>query len=185
MSAELDLMHVSELLRSLGRASTPPVKESRFGLDLHSLLQDPNGSGVPDALAVAAPATLALLREPLDVEAAIPGAAALQAQRTQATVLIIDEEAFDAGPWMGADSGVGRQLADEIFEAGRIFRETGRSVLALASPQRSQGPNWRLIDATTTQWMNQIPDTDLEEHAVQGRVWGELCRITAMREGME
>lgn len=166
----------SILLDKLGRASTPVVPISKMGITLGKLM----GTGVPSDCRELCVLMVGRRLEPNVRRAGytpivgVPGLLVEQAQDTQVAVLLIDECAFDSGTWLGADIGVSRVLGEEIFEAGRQLRATGRPVYFVPHPQRNDGVDLAYIRSTSTAIVGAIPEIDLEEQATQTPLWREI-----------
>lgn len=175
---------VAKLLESLGRASTPPVKRNNFGLDFGDFLgpamfpKGPNSS-----LVVGAPGLFTSWPSDNEAVCGVPGLIKEQANHTNFSRLIIDAEAFYTGPWIGADSGGQRHLAEEIFEAGRIFRASGRSVFYLSSPHHGPEFDNAYVRSTSTVDLGNVPEEDLEEGAPQSSLWEYLRSVVEERYG--
>ena len=175
---------VAKLLESLGRSSTPPVKKNAFGLDFGNFLGPAMFPSSPNAsLVIGTPALFDAWPSDNEAICGVPGLIAEQAANTQFSRLIIDAEAFYTGPWMGADSGGQRHLAEEIFEAGRIFRATGRSVFYLSCPVHGPEFDNAYIRSTSTVDLGDVPEVDLEEGAPQSSLWDYLRAVVDARYG--
>lgn len=175
--------NLDKLLTRLGRSSTPDVKENQAGLTYGSFLESAIQPQHPDSSLVIGSDTL-WSRWPADAPAvhAMPGSLTGQAENLSFSRLVIDAEAFRSGPWLGSDTGGNQHLADEIFEAGRIFRATGRFVLWLPG-QGAEGFSTARIRSTSSVDLSSIPEVDLEEDAPQSSMWNVLTEIVEERMG--
>lgn len=175
---------VAQLLELLGRSSTPPVKKNSFGLSFSDFLGErmfPMSKN--STLLVASLPILDEWPEESPFVLGVPGLLAEQASHKSFSRLVIDEAAFNSGPWLGADSGAQHHLAGELFEAGRIFRASGRAVLFVPSP--SEGPKFdsAYLRSTCTGDFSEIPTEDLEEGAPQSNLWSFLSLLVEKRYG--
>lgn len=161
---------VLALLAKLGRASTPPVKKSSFGITLKGMLK-PAEATAPSSILVSTPESFHALPEPAGYQFGIPGVITEQAAQDCVTRLVIDAMAFHSGPWLGTDNGGNKHLADEVFEAGRLIRARGGIVMFLPDPSTTAGPELARIRSTATIDLSRIPEEDLEEEAPQTVDW--------------
>ena len=173
---------VGRLLELLGRSSTPPVKKNSFGLGFGNFLGEAMFPKMENAsLLVASSQLKELWPKETPFVFGVPGLLEEQAHHENFSRLILYEEAFYSGPWLGADSGSQRHLAKELFEAGRIFRASGRAVLFVPSP--TSGPKFdsSYLKSTCTGDLSNIPSEDLEEGAPQSDIWNFLSLLVEKR----
>lgn len=165
--------NVAELLERMGRASTPPVPAAKSGITLAELLNvECAGGDEPKILFVGSKQLFsALIQAGFPAVWAVPGAAVIQAQPRTIHTMIIENAAFDEGPWLNADSGGKRPLAQEIFDAGRLLRARGALVFYLPTFKRPIGIDELFIKSTATVDLAKIPAEDLEEGASQSSLW--------------
>lgn len=172
------------LLSRLGRSSTPEVKNSPFGITLSSITNI-NELSLGDILLISTHDTIRNLNEPHKYAFGVPGMLIEQAQDQRYRYLIIDSEAFDQGPWLGADNGGNKHLADEIFTAGGLMRKRGAIVFFIPRYQDhkgNNGPEIPRIMSTCTVDLSDIPDLDLEEQAPQTQLFNDWTEIARKRE---
>lgn len=175
---------VGQLLELLGRSSTPPVKKNNFGLGFRDFLgKCMFPASENSSLLVASEQMQNDWPEGRPFVLGVPGLIAEQAAHKDFSRLIIDEAAFCHGPWLGTDSGSQHHLASELFEAGRIFRASGRAVLYVPAP--NDGPKFDspYLRSTCTVDFSDIPSEDLEEGAPQSEIWNFLSLLVAKRYG--
>ncbi|MEJ5998046.1 hypothetical protein [Corynebacterium sp. H130] len=169
--------NISSVLANLGRASTPTVKQSKFGITLGQLIplnQEQLTQG--RYLVVGSNSFWDFVGERADFVPGTPGLLAELAGERQFDALIIETGAFDEGQWLGADNGVARALAEELFEAGRVMRATGRNVFMVRDKNHFEGADYAYIQSTFTVRLHDIPEVDMEEQAPQSAVWDLLVR---------
>lgn len=182
MSQEKD--NVSILLENLGRASTPPVKESPFGITLGSLI----GLGTAPlssthTLVIGSKSFLEFAHQQgFTLTLAVPGIAPEQAADPSITAMVIDVDAFNEGSWLGADDGTSKLLAEQIFEAGRVLRSKGKNVFWIPSSRYTRGCYYARIKSTSTIDITHIPEVDLEEQAPQSPLWNLLQTYVEKRD---
>lgn len=165
--------NLDAVLTAIGRASTPPVPESPFGISRGRLMHLPWTHADVRAIVVGSASLLARVRSAVPAAAGIPGVLPEQVDLPGIEALIISWDAFDAGPWLGANSHAARGLTEEIFEACRRLRASGRLVLGLPErPLRSTG-DARLL-STCTADLTDLDPVDLEEGATQSPLWTAL-----------
>ncbi|OIR42917.1 hypothetical protein [Corynebacterium sp. NML120713] len=176
--------NLNDLLRHLGRAATPPVRESNFKITLHDLIfadkyiQDSKDS----ILVITSRKMVANWSATTPFEVAMPGSTISQAKQHHIRYLLIDTDAFDQGPWISADSGGNRPLAQEIFDAGRELRAKGAIVYWLGNPTRPDQTDTKWLKSTATVDLHNIPEVDLEENAPQSDLWKFLVDVALERE---
>ena len=112
----------------------------------------------------------------------MPGTAISQAKQNHIRSLLIDTDAFDQGPWISADNGGNRPLAQEIFDAGRELRAKGSIVYWLGNPIRPDQTDTKWLKSTSTVDLHNIPQVDLEEKAPQSDLWKFLVDVALERE---
>lgn len=164
--------NVAALLERLGRSSTPPVQQAPNGITLAELLGVNNYPSGGQVLFIGTPELHASLRAGgYNPVWAMPGAAVEQARPREVETLVIDNAAFDSGPWLKADSGSRQYLAQEVFDAGRQIRARGGIVYYLPRPDRPLGIDEAFIRSTSTINLAQVPVEDREENAPQSDLW--------------
>lgn len=165
--------NLDQVLKRVGRASTPPVPTTPFGITRGALLKIDQTHAKCEVIIVGPPALVACLGQAARVAPGVPGALTEQVSMPNVTTLVIDWRAFSAGPWLAANTHAAKSLANEIFEAGRIMRASGRPVLGI--PHR---PFLHSADAylfsTCTVDCTAVPLDDLEEGAPHTRLWEAL-----------
>lgn len=171
---------VLALLAKLGRASTPPLKKSSFGITLNGMLK-PAETTTPSSILVSTPESFHILPEPATYQFGIPGVLSEQAAEDCVTRMVIDAAAFHSGPWLGTDNGGNKHLADEVFEAGRLIRARGGVVMFLPDPSTTDGPEIARIRSTATVDLSHIPAEDLEEKAPQTGDWQYWATMSKKR----
>ena len=176
-------VNLATLLQNLGRASTPQVNQSGFGLSLLKLLRGSASPSVEGGVLFVGSRQLykRLIEEGFPVTWAVPGGAVEQAESTLIESMVIESSAFDQGPWLYADAGSRRYLAEELFEAGRRLRARGAIVFYLPEHARPTGVDEPYIMSTSTVNLALIPVEDLEEEAPQSRLWNTLTGHVSKR----
>lgn len=170
--------NVATLLERLGRSSTPPVKQAPNGITLAEVLGVNHYPEGRQLLFVGSPELHKTLCDNGFAPVwAVPGAAVDQARPRQIEALVIDNAAFDSGPWLKADSGARHYLAQEVFDTGRQIRARGGIVFYLPRPERPLGIDEAFIQSTSTVNLAQIPEEDREENAPQSELWTLLERF--------
>lgn len=167
--------NLRKLTANLGRASTPTVPSSSFGITNLSVIG--KAATAPEknsALVVGGRELLSQWPQYLPYRAAVPGLAQEQAEDENFSAMVIEVSAFSEGLWLGADSGSYLTMSEEIFEAGRKFRATGRSVILLNSGSHTLGTAFPRIESTSTINLSEVPPEDLEEGAAQSSLWNFL-----------
>jgi len=172
-----------EILSKVGRSATPKVSESLFGISHGELIGDGMfATNHGSVLGVCHSDLSGFLADENSFRFGTPGLLREQAEDTRFSHLLIDVGAFRAGPWIGADSGAYPNLSEEIFDAGRIFRASGRIVILLRRPSYVPGIAYPRIESTSTCLFNEIPEVDLEEGATQSSVWRMLHQFSSKPE---
>lgn len=172
------------ILDKVGRSSTPDVPTSPFGLTLGQLIGDAAFAKKHGTVLFLGGNDLrGFLNERVETRPAVPGLLGEQSDDARFSHLIIDTAAFAAGPWLGSDSGAFRELSEEIFEAGRVFRATGRIVILLRRPDFSPGEAFARIESTATCTFDNIPGIDFEEGARQSKLWISLQDFVKSQKG--
>lgn len=167
--------NVAALLERLGRSSTPAVKKAPNGITLAELLGVDRYGSAGHVLFIGTPELYDhLSARGFEVTWAVPGAAVDQASPRDVENLIIENAAFDMGPWLKADSGARQYLAQEVFDTGRQIRARGGIVFYLPKPGRPMGVEESFIRSTATVDLTQVPEVDREENAPQSELWTEL-----------
>lgn len=167
--------NVATLLERLGRSSTPAVKQANNGITLAELLGVTDYSSGGQLLFVGTEKLFGHLSSTgFSPIWAIPGAAVDQARSRDVECLIIENSAFDSGPWLKADSGARRYLAQEVFDTGRQLRARGGIVFYLPRPSRPIGVDEPFIRSTATVNLAEVPEEDKEENAPQSALWTTL-----------
>lgn len=176
-------VNLATLLQNLGRASTPQVKQSGFGLSLLKLLRGSASPSEEGAILFVGSRQLynRLTDAGFPVTWAVPGAAADQAEGDLIESMVIENSAFDQGPWLYADAGSRRYLAEELFEAGRKLRARGAIVFYLPEHERPAGVDEAYIMSTSTVNLALVPIEDLEEEAPQSHLWNILTDHVSKR----
>lgn len=167
--------NLDRVLARIGRASTPSVRESPFGITLGTLLSLPRAVQAPAAVVLAPASVREALASVCTVITGVPGVLRDQVAIDGVTALVIDWAAFDAGPWVEANSHGARALSHEIFDSGRIMRASGRSVYGLTRGAMESSTDAYLLSTCTVD-LRDIPAVDLEEQAPQSGLWNELRR---------
>lgn len=168
------------VLARIGRASTPPVKESPFGITLGKLIGLPGTVDAPAAVVVAPPSTREALSEVCRVITGVPGVLREQVAIDGVTALVIDWAAFHGGPWIGANTHGARALSHEIFDAGRLMRASGRSVYGLTGGAMESSTD-AYLRSTCTVDLRDVDPFDLEEQAPQSTLWHTLNEVMDAR----
>lgn len=176
--------NAKSILARLGRASTPEVEKSNFGISLGSLTkisEHCRGS----VLIISKPETFRSLSNPDNYVFGVPGMLVEQANNLSIEYLIIDAESFDEGPWLDADNGGNMHLSEEIFSAGVALRTRGAVVFFIPRPSHRKNKNGSEIPriiSTSTLDLSNIPELDLEEQAPQSTLFEEWSCIARKRE---
>lgn len=176
--------NVAALLERLGRSSTPAVAQAANGITLAELLGLNTYTAGGQILFIGSPELRAhLASHGFDPIWAVPGAAVEQARSRDVECLVIDNTAFDCGPWFKADSGSRQYLAQEVFDTGRQIRARGGIVFYLPRAQRPLGVDESFVRSTSTVNLGQVPEEDLEEDAPQSKLWSILERFLESKNG--
>lgn len=171
--------NLDTVLANLGRAAAPPVRTNPFSLTRAGLLgvaEEQSGARVVvvgprfllKAVSAAAPAV-----------PGVPGVLPEQVDLPSVDTLVIDWRAFAEGPWLGADTHAAHSLTEELFEAGRRMRATGRMVLAIPRRPLTASGDARLL-STCTLDLTGIPAADLEEGAPHPPLWDVLLEAAGV-----
>lgn len=167
--------NVAALLERLGRSSTPAVKKAPNGITLAELLGVNRYASAEQVLFIGTPQLYDhLTAQGFELTWAVPGAAVDQASSRDVENLVIENAAFDMGPWLKTDSGARQYLAQEVFDTGRQIRARGGIVFYLPEPGRPMGVEEPFIRSTATVDLANIPEEDREENAPQSDLWTEL-----------
>lgn len=167
--------NVAALLERLGRSSTPAVRKAPTGITLAELLGVNRYDSAGQVLFIGSPMLYDYLTaRGFEVAWAVPGASVDQATSRDVEILIIENAAFDMGPWLKADSGARQYLAQEVFDTGRQIRARGGIVFYLPQPGRPMGVEEPFIRSTATVDLSRVPEEDREENAPQSDLWTEL-----------
>ncbi|MCG7248608.1 hypothetical protein MHK03_11880 [Corynebacterium simulans] len=174
-----NLGDITSLLEKLGRASTPAVKESGYGISFIELIGGAAKPSSDNATLVIAPQWVLdeWPREISEPVSCVPGIAQQQAMSAQISSMFIHPEAFTSGVWLNSHTGANHHLAQEIFDAGRELRARGRNVLVLNGDFLNAQHDSALIRATCTVQLDDIPEEDLEEQAPQSPLWNWLISL--------
>lgn len=173
MSAANPPSNLETVLARAGRASTPPVPATSYGITRGQLLRITHTQKECEAIVVGPPPLVERLSRVARIAPGVPGVLTEQVLLPEVTTLVIDWRAFGSGPWLGANTHAALALTDELFEAGRLMRAAGRQVLGIpVSPLRSSG-DARLL-STCTLDLTAVPPVDLEEGAPQSSLWDAL-----------
>lgn len=172
--------NLDRVLHRIGRASTPDVPTSPFGVTLGQLL------GLPaqvdhGAVVIGPPRTVEAVETAVPILVGLPGALCDQVRVEGVDALIIDWSAFSNGPWLGANSHAAHALSEEIFEAGRILRSAGALVYGLPPALVESSTDARLLSTCTVN-IREIPTADLEERAPQSPLWEALVGLLPTEE---
>lgn len=174
--------HLDTVLTALGRASTPAVPENPHGLTRAALLGLPESQAAARAVVVGSPALLGDVAQAAPAVAGIPGALVDQVELPLVRALVLDWDAFAAGPWLGVDTHAAPALLEELVDAADAVRRRGGSVFGL--PRRPlHGSGDALLLAACTVDMTNVPAVDMEERAVQTPLWTALAAEAAGRPG--
>lgn len=168
------------VLAKVGRASTPPVKASPFGITLGSLLGVPRVVQAPAAVVLGTGRTREAVSHAATVIPGVPGALREQVAVPGVTSLVIDWAAFEGGPWLAANSHGARALSEEIFDAGRHLRASGAVVYAVPLGEMETSTD-RYLLSTCTVNIGDIDPADLEEEAPQSLLWHALIDLADER----
>lgn len=176
--------NVAALLERLGRSSTPPVRKASNGITLTELLKLNLCVSRAQILFVGSPDLYDhLTSSGFQLTWAVPGAAVEQASARNVETLIIDNAAFDTGPWLKTDSGARQYLAQEIFDTGRQVRARGGIVFYLPRIGRPVGVEEPFIRSTSTVDLTAVPEEDREENAPQSDLWNALEQFLGEQNG--
>lgn len=162
--------NLDRVLTLIGRASTPPVPETPFGISRGALMDLPATHADTRVVSVAEPVLTRRLQERIPTRAGVPGLLTEQVSLPGVSTLVIDWAAFGGGPWLGANTHSASSLIEEIFEAGRIMRATGRLVFGLPLRPLTATGDARLMSTCTVD-MTAVPADDLEEGAPMTEAW--------------
>lgn len=162
--------NLDRVLTLIGRASTPPVPETPFGISRGALMDLPATHADTRVVSVAEPVLTRRLQERIPTRAGVPGLLTEQVSLPEVSTLVIDWAAFAGGPWLGANTHSASSLIEEIFEAGRIMRATGRLVLGLPLRPLTATGDARLMSTCTVD-MTAVPADDLQEGAPLTEAW--------------
>lgn len=173
--------NLEQVLSAIGRASTPPVKESPFGITLNALTDVHLSQAEVRAIVVGAPALVRRVEGVVSAAPGVPGMLTEQVTLPLVDTLVIDWDAFLAGPWLAANTHAAFALMEEIFEAGRRMRATGRLVLGLPRQPLLASGDARLLSTCTVD-VSAVPLVDLEEGAPQTPLWDVLASVCAERQ---
>lgn len=167
--------NLDRVLTLIGRASTPPVPETPFGISRGALMDLPATHADTRVVSVAEPVLTRRLQEQIPTRAGVPGLLTEQVSLPGVSTLVIDWAAFGGGPWLGANTHSASSLIEEIFEAGRIMRATGRLVLGLPLRPLTATGDARLMSTCTVD-MTAVPADDLQEGAPLTEAWTTVAR---------
>lgn len=167
--------NLDKVLHRIGRASTPDVPSSPFGVTLGQLL------GLParvdhGAVVIGSQRTVEAVESAVPTMVGLPGALRDQVSVSGVNALVIDWSAFSSGPWLGANSHAAHALSEEVFEAGRILRSAGALVCGLPPSLVESSTDARLLSTCTVN-IREIPAADLEERAPQSPLWEALVGL--------
>lgn len=176
--------NLDTVLAALGRASTPAVKDSPFGITRGALMGLSDAHGNARAVVVGSPHLVRRVQEATPAVAGVPGLLVEQVELPLVETLVIDWDAFQRGPWLAANTHAAVSLKEEIFEAGRRMRARGRLVLGLPLRPLSATGDARLLSTCTVD-MTAVPEADLEEGAPQSPVWITLAGVVQDRARMQ
>lgn len=172
--------HRAQILSAIGRASTPPVKDSPFGITLTKLMKLPDSLPPGSVIVVGNSNTLARFGDSPSILTGMPGALTEQVSIPGVTTLIVDWAAFRSGPWSFANRDMRTTQAEEIFEAGRILRARGCHVWGIPDPSAS-GPLDSRIRSTLTADFGDLDPEMLEEKAPQSQLWQQALTLAETR----
>lgn len=173
--------NLDTVLAALGRASTPPVKDSPFGITRGGLMGLAGAQGHARTVVVGSSPLLKQIQQVSPAVAGLPGVLVEQVDLELVDTLVIDWDAFLAGPWLAANTHAAFALMEEIFEAGRRMRATGRLVLGLPRQPLLASGDARLLSTCTVD-VSAVPLVDLEEGAPQTPLWDVLASVCAERQ---
>lgn len=165
--------NLDKVLATVGRASTPPVKPSSFGITRGALIGLDEHQAHAHAVVVGAHDLLTELPAGVEAVCGVPGLLLEQVRLPRVRTLVIDWRAFTAGPWLGANTHAALSLTEELFEAGRIMRASGRQVIGIPVRPFLGSGDARILSTCTVD-MTKVPAVDLEEGAPQGALWTAL-----------
>lgn len=165
--------NLDTVLAALGRASTPPVKDSPFGITRGGLMGLAGAQGHARTVVVGSSPLLKQIQQVSPAVAGLPGVLVEQVDLELVDTLVIDWDAFRQGPWLASNTHAAVSLKEEIFEAGRRMRATGRLVLGLPVHPLTATGDARLLSTCTVD-LTAVPAADLEEQAPQSAVWQVL-----------
>lgn len=169
--------NLDKVLGALGRASTPDVAQSNFGITLGQLLGIEFTHRDSEVIVVGSELLLTTLGAVARCMRGIPGLLPEQVSLPHVYALVIDWDAFDHGPWLGANTHTTKSLSDELFEAGRLLRARGKMVLGI--PRRAcKGTADAYLLSTCTVDLTNVPDVDLEEGARNSSLWDTALAYT-------
>lgn len=165
------------VLTAIGRAAAPPVPKIDNGPSLGALtganrLVDPGS-----VLFIGTAALADRIQEHRSAVPGVPGMLTEIAANPSVETLVVEGQAFRTGPWIGADDHQSRHLAEEIFEAGRIFRARGGQAWFVPTAELRGSLSARVL-STFTARLDDIPEDDLEEGATQSKLWSALVDLT-------
>lgn len=167
--------NLDTVLHRIGRASTPDVPASPFGVTLGQLLGLP-AQADHGAVVIGSPRTVEAVETAVPTLVGLPGALRDQVDVAGVDALVIEWSAFSGGPWLGANSHAAHALSEEIFEAGRILRSAGALVYGLPPALVESSTDARLLSTCTVN-LREIPAVDLEERAPQSPLWEALVGL--------
>lgn len=178
---------VAPLLERLGRAATPPVPANVQNLSLRRLLADgkspePAERSGGNVSGILSSELVELLKDCHRLTTAIPGDSHQNLDTGYSGIVLIDREAFFAGPWAGAEDFAGRRLGEEAYEYCRQARLSGTPVYYLDSPRPDGGLTERIrsvVDAVLP-----FPDEmSMEEGAASSQLFSTINDFAARRIG--
>ena len=172
--------NLDQVLHRIGRASTPEVPTSPFGITLGQLLALPTRVD-HGAVVIGAQRTIEAVQAVVPTLIGLPGALRDQVSVEGVDALVIEWSAFSGGPWLGANSHAAHALSEEIFDAGRILRSAGALVYGLPPALVESSTDARLLSTCTVN-LREVPDVDLEENATQSPLWEALIGLLPAHE---
>lgn len=165
--------NLDTVLATVGRASTPPVKPSPFGITRGALIGIAEHQAGAHTVVVGAHDLLPELPRSAEPVRGVPGLLREQMRLPLVSTLVIDWRAFSAGPWLGANTHAALGLTEELFDAGRILRASGRQVIGIPARPLLGSGDARILSTCTVD-MTRVPAVDLEEGAPHSALWTAL-----------
>ncbi len=127
-------------------------------------------------------ALFSLLKDSYQLTSAIPGDSHQNLPTWYSGIVLIDREAFFAGPWAGAEDFAGRQLGEEAYEYCRQARISGTPVYYLDSPRRGAGLTDRIRSVVDASFPVPV-DMSMEEGAATSQLFSTINDFAVRRIG--